>query len=147
MNGPREQIKDNPAGLAGQRLTAQRLLLLDLLRQGEHLDADELYRRAREKEPRLSMSTVYRNLQLFKKLGLVQEHYFSEARSCYEARAKGEHHHLICLSCGKTVEFECPLSQKMKENLEVQNGFHITGAEVLLIGFCAECSAGKERVR
>lgn len=126
--------------MTGQRLTPQRLLLLDLLCQGGHLDADKLYHRAKQKEPRLSMSTVYRNLRLFKKLGLVEEHYFGGCCH-YEAKTKSEHHHLICLGCGKIVEFDCPLSQKMKENLGVKNGFHIIGAEVLLVGLCGECFA------
>lgn len=89
-----QKENDKLAGLVGQRLTPKRLLLLDLLGQGEHLDADELYRRVKEKEPRLSMSTVYRNLQLFLKLGLVEEHHFDRARTCYEAKTKVEHHHL-----------------------------------------------------
>jgi len=143
MNTQKEKAKDKPVGLAGQRLTPQRLLLLDVLRQGGHFDADELYRRARDREPRLSMSTVYRNLQLFKKLGLVEEHHFSEARSCYEARTKGEHHHMICLGCGKIIEFECPLSQKMTENIETRYGFRTTGAKVVLVGYCDKCHQKK----
>ena len=139
MNRQKEKAKDNPAGLVGQRLTPQRLLLLDLLRTGGHLDADKLYRRAKEKEPRLSMSTVYRNLQLFLKLGLVEEHHFDRARTCYEAKTKVEHHHLICLGCGRVVDFECQLSQEIKENLEARNEFHITGTKVLLVGYCADC--------
>ena len=134
-----QKENDKLAGLVGQRLTPKRLLLLDLLGQGEHLDADELYRRAEKKEPRLSMSTVYRNLQLFLKLGLVEEHHFDRARTCYEAKTKVEHHHLMCLGCGKIIDFEYPLSQEMKENLEAKNGFHITGTKVLLVGYCADC--------
>ena len=144
MNRQKEKAKDNPAGLVGQRLTPQRLLLLDLLRTGGHLDADKLYRRAKEKEPRLSMSTVYRNLQLFLKLGLVEEHHFDRARTCYEAKTKVEHHHLICLGCGKITDFEYPLSQEMKENLETRNEFHITDTRVLLVGYCADCFERKE---
>jgi len=63
--------------LKGQRVTSQRRLLLDLIRQSEgHLDADELYRLAKEREPRISLSTVYRTLRLFKELGLVEERHF-----------------------------------------------------------------------
>ena len=141
MNGQKAKVKENPTGLIGQRLTPQRLLLLNLLRQGEHLDADELYRRARDREPSLSISTVYRNLQLFKKLGLVEEHHFNKSHSCYEAKTGTEHHHLVCLDCGKIMDFDYSPGQKVKENLEVKNGFHITGAKVLLVGFCAECFA------
>ena len=146
MNVQKEKAENKLAGLVGQRLTPQRLLLLDLLRTGGHLDADELYRRARGKEPRLSISTVYRNLQLFKKLGLVEEHHFNNAHSCYEVKTDVEHYHLICLGCGKIIEFECPMCQKMKENLEARNEFHITGTKVLLAGFCTECYKQKGNV-
>ncbi len=124
-------------------MTPQRLLLLDLLHHGEHLDTDELYRRARDKEPP-SISTVYRNLRLFLKLGLVEEHHFNNAHSCYEMKTDVGHHHLICLGCGKIIEFECPLCQEMKGNLEARNGFHITGTTILLAGFCTECYKQKE---
>ena len=144
MNRQREGINDRQASLIGQRLAPQRLLLLDLLHQGEHLDADELYRRARDKEPRLSMSTVYRNLQLFKKVGLVEGHHFNKGHSCYEVKTKAEHHHLIFLGCDRVVDFECQLSQEIKENFEARNGFHITGTKVLLVGYCADCLKQKE---
>ncbi|GAH00887.1 unnamed protein product, partial [marine sediment metagenome] len=52
---------------------------MEIIRQGEgHLDADEIYRRARERVPRLSLSTVYRTLLMLKKLGLVEELHFDE---------------------------------------------------------------------
>jgi len=80
-------ISRKALNVAGMRVTNQRALLLELIRQGKgHLDADELYRRAREKQPRLSLSTVYRTLQLLKKLGLVEELHFDENHHHYEVR-------------------------------------------------------------
>ncbi|HEX77175.1 MAG TPA: transcriptional repressor [Dehalococcoidia bacterium] len=125
---------------AQQRITSQRVLLLDLIRQGDgHLAADELYRRARQKLPRISLSTVYRALQLFKRLGLVQEHHFEEGHLHYEARPAGDHHHLLCLGCGHIVEFRCPLSQQLRQEVARETGFQITGAEVRMEGYCARC--------
>ena len=144
MDEPEKQTEDISACLAGHRLTSQRLLLLGLLRQGEHLEADELYRRAREKEPRLSMSTVYRNLQLFLKLGLAEEHHFDGACSCYEIKTGAPHHHLRCLGCGNITDFEYPLSPEIKEDVENRHGFHATGIKVLLVGYCADCFQRKE---
>ena len=146
MNIQKERAKDNPAGLAGRRLTAQRLLLLDLLRQGDHLDANELYRQARDKEPRLSMSTVYRNLRLFVKLGMAEEHHFNKAHCCYEARTEAEHHHLLCLNCGRIIDFQYLMNQEMTENIETRYGFRTTGAKVVLVGYCASCLAEKGKV-
>jgi len=127
-------------GLKVQRNTSQRRLLLDLLNQSEgHLDADELYRLAKEREPRISLSTVYRNLSLFKELGLVEEHRFSDEHHHYEVKGKREHYHLVCLNCGKVVEFESPLAERMKENISKRTGFEILEGDIRLEGYCERC--------
>lgn len=126
--------------LKGQRITAQRRLLLDLLRKAPgHLDADELYRLAKEKEPRISLSTVYRSLRLFKELGLIEERRFADEHHHYETKGKTEHHHLICLGCGRVVEFECPLTAKMKDDVGRECGFDVVNADVRLEGYCERC--------
>ena len=128
-----------------QRVTAQRTLLLDLLRQSDkHLDADELYRRARQKHPGISLSTVNRNLQLFKKLGLVQEHHFTEEHHHYEAKTTIEHQHLLCLGCGQVVEFSCPLSLEFRNDISKRYDFDISGVEVQMTGLCSNCRQRKE---
>lgn len=124
----------------GKRTTSQRKLLLDLiLKAGGHLDADELYRRARLKESTISLSTVYRNLKLFKKLDLVEERHFAEEHHHYEPKATARHHHLVCVGCGKVIEFESPLAAKMKRQIEKNNNFVITDTEVRMKGYCARC--------
>ncbi len=130
---------------AGLRMTSQRALILDIISQGqEHLDADEVYRLARERRPSLSLSTVYRNLQMLKKLGLVKELHFDESHHHYEARPSVEHHHLVCLGCGKVVEFGCALSQKMRQEIARKKGFEVTGVEVHMTGYCTRCRRKKE---
>ena len=125
---------------SSQRVTSQRALLLELLRKsGGHLDADELYIRARKKNSRISLSTVYRNLQLFKKLGLIEEHHFDEEHHHYEVKSGAEHQHLLCVSCGKVVEFACPISRKFRENIGKQHDFEITDVEVRMTGLCSSC--------
>lgn len=125
---------------SSQRVTAQRTLLLELLHQSSgHLDADELYLRARRKHARISLSTVYRNLQLFKKLGLIEEHHFAEEHHHFEVKPTTEHQHLLCLNCGKIVEFACPLSQKFKKDVGRQYDFDIGGVEVRMTGLCSTC--------
>jgi len=132
--------------LKGQRVTSQRKLLLDLLRHSEgHLDADELYRLAKERDPRISLSTVYRTLNLFKELGLVEERHFAEEHHHYEVRRKKEHHHLICLNCGMVVEFKFPLSKRMKEDVSRQSGFEILNASVSMEGYCERCRQGRNQ--
>jgi Fur family ferric uptake transcriptional regulator len=126
--------------LKGQRITSQRRLLLDILRRSEgHLDADELYRLAKEREPHISLSTVYRSLSLFKELGLVEERHFAEEHHHYEVKGKKEHHHVICLNCGKVVEFKYPLTKRMKAEVGRQTDFEILGGGVYLEGYCERC--------
>lgn len=130
--------------ISRQRITGQRALLLDLIRQSYgHLDADELYRKARQKHQRLSLSTVYRNLQLFKKLGLIDEHHFAEEHHHYEAKPASEHQHLLCLNCGKIVEIDLPLSQQFRDDIGKQYNFEIIEFEVHMSGLCSNCNARK----
>jgi Fe2+ or Zn2+ uptake regulation protein len=129
----------------GMRFTNQRALIMEIIRQGRgHLDADEIYRRAREKESRLSLSTVYRTLQMMKKLKLVDELHFDENHHHYEVKPSAEHHHLKCLDCGKVIEFNYPLSRYIKRNVPEAKGFDITDAEVKMTGYCARCRGGKK---
>lgn len=125
---------------SGQRVTSQRLLLLDLIRkQKGHLDADDLYRRARQLNPRLGLSTVYRTLRLFKELGLVEELHFQPEHHHYEQRASREHHHLVCLRCGRITEFESRHTKGLRDEVSRRHHFRVTGGEINLTGYCADC--------
>lgn len=124
----------------GLRVTNQRALILEIIRRGRgHMDADEIHRRAREKNPRISLSTVYRTLQTLKKLGLVEELHFDEEHHHYEIKSATEHHHLICAGCGKVVEFSCPLSHELKETVSREKNFEVTEVEVQMRGYCPRC--------
>ena len=128
----------------GRRATTQRSLLLELLRtSGGHIDADELYHQAWKRNPRMSLSTVYRNLQLFKKLGIVDERHFDEEHHHYEVKSGEEHQHLLCISCGKVVEFNYPAGRKFREDIGKKYDFDITSIEIHMTGLCSSCR-GKE---
>ncbi len=130
---------------SGQRITSQRALILEIIQhEEEHLDADEVYRRAREKQPRLSLSTVYRTLQKLKKLGLVEEVHFDEAHHHYEIKPSTEHHHLVCLGCGRVVEFQYPLAHLVKRRVAEAKDFEITGSEVRMMGYCSTCRESRK---
>lgn len=127
-------------GANGLRFTKQRALVLEIIRQGhEHQDADEVYRQARKKEPHLSLSTVYRSLQMFKKLGLIEELHFDESHHHYEVKPASEHHHLVCLGCGKVIEFHYPISRYVKKNVAEAKDFEIIETDVHMTGFCPQC--------
>ena len=126
--------------IAGRPLTSQRALLFELIRQTDgHVDADELYRRAKEKEPRISLATVYRNLKLFKELGLIAESSLGDTHSHYELKGATQHHHLVCLGCGQVIEFDSPLIAKAVAKTQRENSFDITSAQLKLEGYCLKC--------
>ena len=127
------------------RFTNQRALILEIIHHGEgHLDADEVYRRARDKQPRLSLSTVYRTLRRFKELGLIEEVHFDEAHHHYEVKPLVEHHHLVCLGCGRVIEFHYPLSRYVKRNVPEARGFKVVETEIRMTGYCLGCRQDKK---
>ena len=131
--------------VSGLRATNQRALILDIIRRGRgHLDADEVYHKAREKKPRLSLSTVYRTLQMLKKLGLVEELGFDEAHRHYEIKPSNEHHHLVCLGCGRVIEFNQPLSRYIKRTVPEARDFEIGETEIRILGYCPACRQNKK---
>jgi Fur family transcriptional regulator, ferric uptake regulator len=145
INRQKERVKDNVAALAGQRLTSQRLLLLDLLRKGEHLSIDELYRRAKAKEPRINLSTVYRNLRLFCRKGLIDELQLTKGGTRYfEARSHHRHYHAICLICGRIMDFDNPLVEEVKKAVEDETGMAIADVQLSMAGYCAGCQRAQK---
>ena len=122
-----------------RRSTEQRGLIREILQHAEgHLDADEIYHQARGRSPSISLSTIYRNLRIFKEQGLVEEHQFG-SRRYYEPAPQAKHHHLICLGCGRVFEFKCSSTERLKSRISKEEGFRVTEAEVRLAGYCPEC--------
>ena len=118
----------------------QRRLLLELLRDAQgHIDAKELYRRASAKDESISPATVYRTLNLFKELGLVDETRLGKVRCYYEIKQSQGHQHMVCQGCGKVIEFQNPHFKKLIEAVQREHGFNIKKAELYLEGYCNDC--------
>jgi Fur family ferric uptake transcriptional regulator len=126
----------------GRRVTVQRTLLLRIIREsGGHLDADEIHRQARQHDPRISLSTVYRTLNLLKDLDLVEEFHFDEEHHHYEMAAQTHHHHLVCTECGQITEFQSPLLERLRAEIEREHGFVLERLQMDALGRCQECQA------
>lgn len=124
----------------GLRATSQRAVILDVIRHSSrHLDADEIHQKARKREPRISLSTVYRTLQRFKELGLVEESHFDESHHHYETKPSGTHHHLVCMGCGKVVEFDFDLSGCIVGAVPEAADYDVRQLELRMTGYCREC--------
>jgi Fur family ferric uptake transcriptional regulator len=132
--------------LRGHSMTSQRRLLLELLRNAEgHINAKELYRRASARDKSIGPATVYRSLNLFKELRLVDEMRLGKIRCYYEIKQSPGHQHLVCQGCGKVIEFQNPHFQKPINAVRREHGFKITKAELYLEGCCPECEEKEER--
>jgi Fur family ferric uptake transcriptional regulator len=125
---------------AGKRMTSQRRLLLRILAEaGGHLDAREVYERARQHDIRLSLATVYRTLNSLREAGVVRELHLDEEHHHYELDGQDGHSHLVCLGCGRVTEVDSRAFVEAAQAIGRTSGFAIASAQVELDGYCAEC--------
>lgn len=126
----------------GLKSTQQRELILEeFLRAGSHLSTEDLYLRLRKKNPRIGYATVHRTLKLFAECGIAEQRHFGDGQARYEASSQDEHHdHLICLSCGRIVEFEDARIEKLQAEVAADHGFTIERHRLELYGTCQDCS-------
>lgn len=129
------------AAKRGLRSTRQRDLILDVfLSTHEHLSVEELYLKVKAANPRVGQATVYRTLKLFVESGLAREMTLSDGQTRYEHLMAGEHHdHLVCTGCGKIIEFEDEIIERMQREIAARHGFTITNHRLELYGLCPVC--------
>lgn len=127
----------------GLRSTAQRRLVTDVFFRSEgHLSIEDVLERVRRKDPKVGYATVYRTLKLLKESGLAYERHFGDGVSRYEVAHADEHHdHLICMECGKIVEFEDDRIEHLQDELARSHGFQLRRHKHELYGVCADCRA------
>jgi len=126
-------------------MTHQRRLLLRILAEaGGHLDAREVYDRARRQDPRLSLATVYRTLNSLTEAGVVRELHLDEEHHHYELDGQDGHSHLVCLGCGRVTEVDSRTFVDAAQAIGQASGFVVAGAEVELTGYCAGCQDDAE---
>lgn len=127
----------------GVRMTHQRRLLVEIIQSADsHLDAIQLWQRARTKDPTLNKVTVYRTLAMLKKHGLVDEldlMHLEGEKHYYEAKTTRDHMHLACIKCGRIQEFESSLFEKLKGQIERERRFRIQVVRVEAGGYCDRC--------
>ena len=129
----------------GQRLTPQRMLILDLLHDcGGHVTADDIYSLAHEVYPYLNISTVYRTLELFRDLGLLAETDLGDGKRHFALLSDVRHHHLVCLTCNAVQEVSDELLTTLRDTLTAQYGFHARIDHLAIFGQCAACVTATE---
>jgi Fe2+ or Zn2+ uptake regulation protein len=130
----------------GCKVTPQRRLILDILSRSElHvMTAEEIVNLARDQQPNISASTVYRNLGTLSELGLIKRLDSMGEGWRYEV-SSGHHHHLVCLKCHNTVAIDfCPMNRDVKELAE-RSGFEVADHSFEIKGYCTNCQAESNR--
>jgi len=138
----------NPLGSGlhqeGKRLTKQRLKVLNLFENigpGNHLSAEEVHNELIASNAKVSLATIYRTLRLLVQMGLLNERELSEGGHRYELLSNDfpDHHHLICIRCGRTEEFEDPNiieAGKLAANIK---GFKLIESSFNVRAICPNC--------
>ena len=126
----------------GMKWTEQREIILDIiLSQDCHLSADEVYQMVKEKYPNSSIgiATIYRTLNFLEEVKLISSIPFGKDGKKYEKTKDTHHDHLICINCGKIIEFYDEKIEQQQEIIAKKNNFKITGHTMQLYGICHEC--------
>ena len=125
----------------GYRLTAQRRAVLKAIaRSRSHLSPAEIYKRAKQEDPKIGLVTVYRTLEILSRLGVICEMRTRGNARSYLIRGTVEHHHhLICTDCATVVDFTgCDLG-RLEKRLSRETGFKMKGHLLELSGRCPSC--------
>jgi len=110
------------------------------MESGSHLTVDELYQRVRQRNPRIGYATVYRTLRLLAQSGWASSRQFGDRTARFEHQTEGQHHdHLICLACGKIVEFQSERIEELQSHIARKKGFQIFEHKLELYGRCSDC--------
>lgn len=125
----------------GLKWTPERKAIFDKVRlMRSHFDADELLFRLRQRKSKISRGSVYRTLKLLKEAEIIKPVVFTERHTHYENVLEKKHHsHLICVKCGRIIEFFKPkLANGLKEAYK-EYSFKETGHKIEATGYCKRC--------
>jgi Fur family transcriptional regulator, ferric uptake regulator len=112
----------------GLKMTEQRRVIARVLSDSDdHPDVEQVYRRATEIDPHISIATVYRTVRLFEEANILARHDFGDGRSRYEEMPGTHHDHLIDLQSGRVIEFRNDEIEKLQHFVAEQLGYDLVG--------------------
>lgn len=124
----------------GLRITPQREKILQIfmeLPEGTHLSAEDLFKKLSSKSENISLATTYRTLKLLSQFGYLRELDFAEGHKHYELnKDKKPHHHIICLNCNNTVEFEDDLVNEIGYKIAREKGVEVVDIQFKIYAVC-----------
>ncbi|MBI2469486.1 MAG: transcriptional repressor [Candidatus Rokubacteria bacterium] len=139
--GPAESALRRDLARRGMRLTAPRRLILTVVRGTEtHPTAEWVHAEVRKRLPRVSLGTVYRNLRILARQGLLAE--IQQGPSArFDARV-GRHHHFTCSGCGRIFDLDEPVDPRLDARVAARTGFRVSHHRVEFYGLCRTCARG-----
>ncbi len=125
---------------AGLKVTLPRMKILATLADNsdEHLTAEEIYRLLLDSGEEIGLATVYRVLTQFESAGLVKRHHFEGGQSVFELDEGKHHDHLVCVKCGKVVEFCDDVIESHQKAIAEKAGFVLADHSLILYGICSD---------
>ena len=132
----------------GLKVTLPRMKILEILEEAvkPHLSAEDIYRILLDSNEEIGLATIYRVLTQFETAGLVERHHFEGAQALFELDRGKHHDHLICVRCGKIVEFYNDEIEAAQHKIAESEGFKITDHSLTIYGECSSKSC-KEGIK
>ncbi|CAG9296493.1 ferric iron uptake transcriptional regulator [Celerinatantimonas diazotrophica] len=135
-------MPDNNQALkkAGLKVTLPRIKILDLMQQPDsaHISAEDLYKKLIDQGEEIGLATVYRVLNQFDDAGIVTRHHFEGGKSVFELNSQHHHDHLVCLDCGKVIEFRDELIEQRQKMIADEHHIQLTNHSLYLYGNCLD---------
>ncbi len=133
----KEQIKNQ-----GYRITGPRLAIIAYLINAEdHPDINDLFEEVKNDYPGIGIATVYRTVELLRRLNILSIIDFSDDRQRYEINlSHNHHHHLVCMSCKRIVEFGNCNFKQLVDDIELATRFKIDSHTTIAYGRCPHCA-------
>ncbi|MGH2508363.1 MAG: Fur family transcriptional regulator [Ktedonobacteraceae bacterium] len=124
----------------GYRLTPQRFMIMSVIQEArEHLSVEQIAERVQERNPYVSLSTIYRTLELLRELGLVRENHLPGENPRYEIAYGRAHHHLVCRGCQVVIHLDQQLLGNLSEKLQEDFHFYSLTLDLVASGYCSTC--------
>jgi len=140
VNGSEKKFRDYIQS-RGLKFTPEReAILKHVFENRGHFEAEELLIDMRKDKKRVSKATIYRTLALLVESGLLREVIFGEKHAHYEHVYGYKHHeHLVCIKCGKIIEFSDEKIEKFQDEVCVKNKFKPESHRFQITGYCEDC--------
>jgi Fur family ferric uptake transcriptional regulator len=122
------------------RFTTERVIILEeIFSSPPHFDAEQLFIQIRNKHQHISRATVYRTLDLLSQIGIIKKENLGQGYASYELKLNVPHHdHMICVECGKVVEFVDEVIEKRQKEISEKYGMEMIRHQLQIFGRCKE---------